>query len=118
MVAADLKAPCDVMPASLVRSPLPERYSGDETFHQRIRHETRKAHDVVDDAMSLFNLKEATAYGRFLSRHEHALASLSSQVRKEDEPDIQEMTDRLHADLRILGIGRTATTLTDGLLTA
>ena len=113
MVAADLKAPCDVMPASLVRSPLPARYSVDETFHQRIRRETRAAHDVVDGAMSFFDLKNAKAYARFLSHHDHALARLSCQVREEDEPDIQGMIDHIHADLRVLGVGRAANALTD-----
>ena len=103
MVVTDLKAPCDAKPAFMGLAGPIVIDAGGENFRQRIRSETRSAHDVVDDEMSLFDLRGSEAYGQFLARHDHALSVLRSQVRGEDHSDIQAMADRVRADLRILG---------------
>lgn len=109
MVVTDLKAICDLKPRSMVPSSSPSRNAAHNSFHQRIRRETRTAHDIVDDAMSVFDLQDAKAYGRFLGHHAQALAALRSQVRAEDRSDVQEMANRIEEDLRGLGVGDVVT---------
>lgn len=103
MVVTDLKAPCDATPGLMGRAGPTVLDAGTETFRQRIRFETRKAHDVVDGEMSLFDLRDARPYARFLARHSHAFCVLQSHVRSEDQSDVYAAADCIEADLRILG---------------
>lgn len=107
MVVADLKALRDLTPGSVGRRISPA-CAAEETFHERLRRETRTAHDVVDHAMSGFDLREPGAYGRFLLRHADALARLRLQMRAEDRPDVEEMARQIKADLRDLGVEHVA----------
>ena len=104
MVITDRRAPCDATPALMGHAGPAVLDAGGGTFRQRIRSETRRAHDLVDDEMSMFDLRDAGSYARFLARHGHALSILQSQVRSEDQSDIQAMADAVEADLGILGL--------------
>ena len=104
MVDVDLKAPYDPVPESGDGLVAPASGTEDHNFHQRLRRETRPAHDAVDETFSRYDLADVEAYGRFLVRHAQALTRLKPHLGPGVEPDIEAMARCVEDDLRALGV--------------